>query len=49
AKIASVSLMTVSYGIVLFVGPPMVWLKLAIGTILLACAVFVLTRPQPTV
>jgi len=47
AKIASVSLMTLSYGIVLFFGPPQLWLKLAIGVILLVCAVFVVTRPAP--
>ncbi len=48
AKITSVSLMAVSYGIVLFAGPPMVWLKLTIGVVLLACAAFVLSRPQPS-
>lgn len=47
AKIASVSLMTMSYGIVVFFGPPQLWLKLLIGAILLACAAFVLTRPAP--
>lgn len=47
AKIASVSLMTASYVIVWFVGPPQLWLKLLVGVILLACAAFVLTRPMP--
>jgi uncharacterized membrane protein YbaN (DUF454 family) len=47
AKIASVSLMSASYLIVWFVGPPQLWLKLAIGAILIACAAFVLTRPLP--
>jgi uncharacterized protein len=47
AKIASVSLMAVSYGIVVFFGPPQLWLKLVIGLILVACAAFVLTRPAP--
>lgn len=47
AKIASVSLMAASYGIVVFFGPPQLWLKLLIGAILIACAAFVLTRPSP--
>ncbi|QLF69438.1 YbaN family protein [Peteryoungia desertarenae] len=47
AKIASVSLMSVSYGIVWFVGPHQLWLKIVIGAILVACATFVLTRPLP--
>ncbi|KQW31666.1 hypothetical protein ASE36_05380 [Rhizobium sp. Root274] len=47
AKIASVSLMSASYLIVWFVGPPQLWLKLLVGAILVACAVFVLTRPGP--
>lgn len=47
AKIASVSLMTLSYGIVLAFGPPQLWLKLVIGVILFACGTFVLTRPAP--
>lgn len=47
AKIASVSLMAVSYAMVWLVGPPQIWLKLAIGLILVGCAVFVLTRPLP--
>jgi hypothetical protein len=47
AKIASVSLMAVSFGIVLFFGPPQLWLKLTIGAILVACAAFILTRPAP--
>lgn len=47
AKIASVSLMAVSYVIVWFVGPPQIWLKLLVGAILVACAAFVLTRPGP--
>jgi uncharacterized membrane protein YbaN (DUF454 family) len=47
AKIASVSLMSASYVIVLFFGPPQLWLKLLIGAILIACAAFVLSRPQP--
>lgn len=47
AKIVSVSLMAVSYAIVLFLGPPQLWLKLLIGLILVACASFVLTRPAP--
>lgn len=47
AKIASVSLMTASYGVVLFLGPPQLWLKLLIGLILACCAAFVLTRPAP--
>jgi uncharacterized membrane protein YbaN (DUF454 family) len=47
AKIASVSLMSASYGIVWFVGPPQLWLKLLVGAILVACAAFVLTRPGP--
>ncbi|WP_454744640.1 YbaN family protein [Ciceribacter selenitireducens] len=48
AKIASVSLMSVSYLIVWFAGPPQLWLKLLIGAILVACAAFVLTRPMPS-
>lgn len=48
AKIASVSLMTASYVIVWFAGPPQIWLKLLIGAILVACAAFVLTRPGPS-
>lgn len=48
AKIVSVSLMTVSYGIVLAFGPPQLWLKLVIGLILVACATFVLSRPVPS-
>jgi uncharacterized protein len=47
AKIASVSLMSASYAIVWFVGPPQLWLKLLVGAILVACAAFVLTRPGP--
>lgn len=47
AKIASVSLMTLSCGIVIFFGPPQLWLKLVIGLILVACAAFILTRPAP--
>jgi uncharacterized membrane protein YbaN (DUF454 family) len=47
AKIASVSLMALSYGIVLFFGPPQLWLKLLIGIILAASAAFVLSRPAP--
>lgn len=47
AKIASVSLMAVSYAIVWLVGPPQIWLKLVIGVILVSCAAFVLTRPLP--
>ncbi|MDH4440896.1 MAG: YbaN family protein [Rhizobium sp.] len=47
AKIASVSLMMASYGIVWFAGPPQLWLKLLIGAILAGCAMFVLTRPMP--
>ncbi len=47
AKIASVSLMTASYAIVWFAGPPQLWLKLLVGAILVACAAFVLTRPMP--
>lgn len=47
AKVASVSLMAVSYGVVLAFGPPQLWLKLGIGGILIACAAFVLTRPAP--
>ena len=47
AKIASVSLMSASYLVVWFVGPPQIWLKLAIGAILIACAAFVLSRPLP--
>ncbi|NBB48698.1 DUF454 family protein [Rhizobium sp. CRIBSB] len=47
AKIASVSLMAVSYGIVVFAGPPQVWLKLLVGAILVACAAFILSRPVP--
>jgi uncharacterized membrane protein YbaN (DUF454 family) len=47
AKIASVSLMMLSYGIVIVFGPPQLWLKVAIGLILAACATFVLTRPAP--
>lgn len=49
AKIASVSLMSVSYIIIWLAGPPMLWLKVSLGLVLLACAVFVLTRPRPTV
>ena len=48
AKIASVSLMTASYAIVWFAGPPQLWLKLLVGVILVACAVFVLSRPSPS-
>ena len=47
AKIASVSLMALSYGIVLVFGPPQLWLKALIGVILLCSAAFVLTRPAP--
>ena len=47
AKIASVSLMALSYGIVLVFGPPQLWLKLLIGIILAASAAFVLSRPAP--
>ncbi|RKE86108.1 YbaN family protein [Rhizobium sp. AG855] len=47
AKIASVSLMSMSYVIVWFVGPPQLWLKLLVGAILIGCAAFVLTRPDP--
>ncbi|MCZ8179941.1 MAG: YbaN family protein [Rhizobium sp.] len=47
AKIASVSLMAASYGIVLVFGPPQLWLKLLIGAILVGCAAFVLSRPAP--
>lgn len=47
AKIASVSAMAASFGIVLFFGPPQIWLKLLIGAILLCCAAFVLSRPAP--
>lgn len=47
AKIASVSMMAVSFLIVWFVGPPQLWLKLMVGAILLACAAFVLSRPRP--
>jgi uncharacterized membrane protein YbaN (DUF454 family) len=47
AKIASVSLMAASYGIVLVFGPSQLWLKLLIGAILVGCAAFVLSRPAP--
>ncbi|SMC98694.1 YbaN family protein [Rhizobium sp. RU36D] len=47
AKIASISLMTASYGIVWFAGPQSLALRIAIGIILLCCAVFVLTRSEP--
>ncbi|GEO85179.1 MULTISPECIES: YbaN family protein [Alphaproteobacteria] len=48
AKVASVSLMSASYLLVWFVGPPQLWLKLLVGVILVACAAFVLTRPMPS-
>lgn len=47
AKIASVSLMSLSFVIVLVFGPESLWLKLLIGAILLASAAFVVTRPLP--
>lgn len=47
AKIASVSLMAVSYGIVWFAGPNMLALKIGIGVVLALSAAFVLTRPEP--
>jgi len=41
--------MSVSYIIIWLAGPPMLWLKVSLGLVLLACAAFVLTRPRPTV
>jgi uncharacterized protein len=47
AKITSVSLMAVSFVIVVFLGPPQIWLKLLVGVILAVCAAFILSRPAP--
>lgn len=47
AKIASVSLMAVSYGIIWFGGSPSLTVRLVIALILISCAVFVVTRPEP--
>lgn len=47
AKIASVSLMAVSFVMVWLIGPPQIWLKITVGLILACCAAFVLTRPLP--
>lgn len=47
AKIASVSLMTVSYGIIWFGGSSSPTLRLVTALILVSCAVFIVTRPEP--
>lgn len=47
AKIASVSLMSVSFAIMWFASPLSTTWRGGIGIILVACAAFVLTRPEP--
>jgi Uncharacterized protein conserved in bacteria len=48
AKIASVSMMTVSYGVLWFAGSQSPYVRLIVALILVSCAVYVLSRPEPT-
>lgn len=48
AKIASVSMMTASYGLLWFAGSPSPYVRAIVALILVSCAVFVLSRPEPT-
>lgn len=48
AKIASLSLMSVSYGIIWFTGSTMPWVRIVTAVILLSSAIFIVTRPEPS-
>ncbi|MCL6706424.1 YbaN family protein [Pseudomonas sp. R2.Fl] len=48
AKIASVSMMTASYGILWFAGSHSPYVRIIVALILVSCAAFVLSRPEPT-
>lgn len=47
AKIASVSLMSLSYVIVWFTGSQSSAVRIGLALVLICCAAFVLTRPEP--
>ncbi len=47
AKILAVSMMTVSYVVLWFVGSPHLWVRILVAAILLSSAAFVVTRPEP--
>lgn len=48
AKIASVSMMTVSYGVLWFAGSTSPYVRTIVALILVSCAVYVVSRPEPT-
>ncbi|MBO3762154.1 YbaN family protein [Ciceribacter sp. L1K22] len=48
AKFASVSMMTASYGILWFAGSQSPYVRIGVAGVLVACAIFIITRPDPT-
>lgn len=49
AKLLAVAAMVCSFVSVMIFGAAFVWLQVAIGLTLLACSVFVVTRPSPVI
>ena len=47
AKILAISMMAVSYLVLWLFGSPIIWVRLLVAGILLCCAAFILTRPEP--
>lgn len=47
AKILSICAMSGSFVMILLVASHALWLQVVLGLLLLACAVFVVTRPEP--
>ncbi|MBP1849078.1 YbaN family protein [Rhizobium halophytocola] len=47
AKILAVTMMAFSYAALWFVGAHILWVRLLVAAILISCAAFVVTRPEP--